>query len=254
PDATDVAGQAIGILRHDLHGIAAVGLIDPHGPGGADAMAVQENHDLADCLLLGPGDRDACGSYRTNAVYLAQAIRCRLDDIEHLLAKGAPKLLGIDRANAADHARGEALLDALDRSGRRGLEEAGLELLTVSAVIDPVAGRGHPFAGRDRGGMAHQGDQFAVATGPNPQDAKAILSVLVRDALDHSGEHLAIHWRGLVLHSRRHTLGSGDGGRPRGLLRGSWPSPHCQLGVECPRAHLRRSRPSLTCRRTRMES
>src|SRR5262249_31680791 len=155
--------------------------VDPHRQGGADAMAVQENHDLADCLLLGPGGRDASGSYRTDAVYLLQAIRCRLDDIEYLLTKGAQKLLGIARANAADHARGEVLLDGLDRRGRRGLKETSLDLLTVSAVIDPVAGRGHPFAGRDRSGMAHQGDHFAVAAGLNPQDAKAILSVLVRD-------------------------------------------------------------------------
>ena len=33
PDATNVARQAIGILRHDLHGIAAVGLVDAHRPG-----------------------------------------------------------------------------------------------------------------------------------------------------------------------------------------------------------------------------
>jgi hypothetical protein len=36
PDATDIAGQAIGVLRHDLHGIAAVGLVDAHRPRGAD--------------------------------------------------------------------------------------------------------------------------------------------------------------------------------------------------------------------------
>jgi len=52
PDATDVAGQAIGILRHHLHGIAAVGLVDAHGPRRADTMAVQEDHDLADTLCL----------------------------------------------------------------------------------------------------------------------------------------------------------------------------------------------------------
>src|SRR6266571_3992430 len=51
-DATDVAGQAIGVLRHHLHGIAAVGLVDAHGPRRADTMAVQEDHDLADTLCL----------------------------------------------------------------------------------------------------------------------------------------------------------------------------------------------------------
>src|SRR5438132_3442037 len=80
PDATDVAGQAIGILRHDLHGIAAVGLVDAHRPRRAHTT-VQEHHDFADRLLLGPGGRNATGSYRTDSVHLPQATRLRLDDV-----------------------------------------------------------------------------------------------------------------------------------------------------------------------------
>src|SRR6266567_1284663 len=86
---------------------------------------VQEDHDLADRLLLGPGGRDAAGSYRADAVHLPQAIRLRLDDVEHLVAEGAQELLRIDRTNAADHCRGEVLLDALDRCRRGGLERTG---------------------------------------------------------------------------------------------------------------------------------
>jgi hypothetical protein len=48
--------------------------------------------------------------------------------------------------------------------------------------------------------MADQGDQLALATRLDPQDAKAIVGILVRDALDHSGEHLAIGWRKRALH------------------------------------------------------
>jgi len=47
----------------------------------------------------------------------------------------------------------------------------------------PIVGR-NPFAGRDRGGMADQDDQLAAATGLDPQDTKAVLGVLVSDALD----------------------------------------------------------------------
>src|SRR6266516_7691689 len=122
---------------------------------------------------------DAAGSYRTDAVHLPQAIRLRLDDVEHLVAEGAQELLRVDRTNAADHSRGEVLLDTLGRGGRRGLEEPGFELLAVGAVVDPVAGCRDPLAGRDRGGMADQGDQLAAAPGLNPDHAKAILGVLV---------------------------------------------------------------------------
>ncbi len=54
----------------------------------------------------------------------------------------------------------------------------------MGAVVDPVAGRRDPLAGRDRGGMADQGDQLALTTGLDPQDAKAVIGVLVGDALD----------------------------------------------------------------------
>ena len=61
-DAADIARQAIGVLRHHLHGVGAVGLVDTHRPRRADAMLVQEHHDLAHDLLLGPGVRDALGA------------------------------------------------------------------------------------------------------------------------------------------------------------------------------------------------
>ena len=65
-------------------------------------MAVQEHHDFPDRLLLGPGSGDAAGSYPTDAVDLTQSVRRRLDNVEHLLAKGAQELLGVGRANASD--------------------------------------------------------------------------------------------------------------------------------------------------------
>jgi hypothetical protein len=38
-----------------LRGVCPIGLEDADRPGGADPMAVQEDHDLSDDLLLGPG-------------------------------------------------------------------------------------------------------------------------------------------------------------------------------------------------------
>ena len=56
-DAADVAGQPVGVLRDQLNRVGAVGLVDAHRARGADAVAVQEQHDLADHLLLGPARR-----------------------------------------------------------------------------------------------------------------------------------------------------------------------------------------------------
>src|SRR5258707_9761186 len=109
-----------------LHGVGAVGLIDAHRARRANAVAVQEDHDLTDDLLLGPGRNNAARPHRANAIHLPQAVGLRLDDVEHLLPEGAQEFLGIDRANAPDHARSKVFLDAFDRSGRGGLEEPGL--------------------------------------------------------------------------------------------------------------------------------
>jgi hypothetical protein len=49
----------------------AVGLEDAHRPGGADPVAVKEDHDLPDNLLLGPCVRDPFGSNRADARHLA---------------------------------------------------------------------------------------------------------------------------------------------------------------------------------------
>jgi hypothetical protein len=63
-NAPEISCQAVGILRHDLHGIGAVGLKYPHRPGGADAVAVQEDHDLSNDLLFSPGSGDPPGPNR----------------------------------------------------------------------------------------------------------------------------------------------------------------------------------------------
>jgi len=113
-NAAYVPRQAIGILRHDLHGVGTVGLVDAHRSCRADTMAVQEDHDLPDDLLLGPGRDDPTRSHRANAIDFPQAIRLRLDDVEHLFAECAQEPLGVGRADAPDHARGKVLLDAFD--------------------------------------------------------------------------------------------------------------------------------------------
>ena len=51
--------------------------------------------------------------------------------------------------------------------------------------------------------MPHYGDEVAVAPRLDPDDTKAVLGVLVGDALDQSRQHLSIGWMGLRLHGAR---------------------------------------------------
>ena len=118
-DAADVARQAIWVFGHDLDGVRAVGLEDPHRPRRADAVALQEDHDLPHRLLLGPGSGDAAGSYRPDTRDFPQTIRRRLDDVEYLLAESAHELLRINRPHAPDHAGREVLLDPVGRGRGR---------------------------------------------------------------------------------------------------------------------------------------
>jgi hypothetical protein len=93
PMPANVPGQPVGVIGHDLNGIGAIGLKNPHCPGGADPVAVQEDHDLAHGLLFGPGGEDVACTNRPDAVDLAQPIRPGLDDVENVLAECANEFL-----------------------------------------------------------------------------------------------------------------------------------------------------------------
>ena len=114
-DAADVLCEPIRVLAHDLHGIRAIGLEDPHRARRAHPMLVQEDHDLADHLLIRPARRDLGRAHGANACDLAQPLGCGLDDVEDVFPEGLYQALGIDRSNAADHAGAEVFLDAVDR-------------------------------------------------------------------------------------------------------------------------------------------
>ena len=189
-DAADVAREAVRVLADDRHGLGAVGLVDAHRPARADAMGVQEQHDLAHDLLLGPASGDALGALGAYALDLAQTRRLGLDHVEDGLAEGLHQALGIGGPDAADHARAEIALDALDRRRRGRLEEGGPELQAVRPVVGPGAGDLDPFAGRDHGGMADDGDEVALPASLEAEHAEAVLLVVERDALHETGEVL----------------------------------------------------------------
>jgi hypothetical protein len=153
---------------------------------------MQEDHDLADDLLVRPCRRDLGGPHRTDTLDFPQPLGVGLDDVEYVLAKLPDHALGVDRTDAADHARTEVLLDALDRRRGRGLQKPRPELLAMGAVVGPFAGGRHPLAGRDHRRMAHRRDKIAVAARLEPQDAEAVFRVVEGDPLDEARENFGI--------------------------------------------------------------
>ena len=192
PDAADIASQPIRVLGHDLDGVGTVGLEDPHRPRRADPVAVQEHHDFPHGLLLGPCGKNAGSANRSNAVDLAQPVRCCLDDVEDLLAEGAHQLLGVNRADAPDHAGREVLFDTVGRIWEGGAQEPRFELLAMGAVVDPFTRGGDPLAGRNGCGMADYGHDVTMPAGLGTQNAEAILGVVVGNTLDQAGQNFLI--------------------------------------------------------------
>src|SRR5262249_29520617 len=138
-DAPDVGGQAIGVGPHQFHGLVAVGLVDAHGPRGADAVRLEEDHDATDGLLLLPALADALQSARAEPRDLLKEGRDFVDDLQRALAKNGNDFAGEMWADALDQSRAEVLLNALNAVRRRAAQRFGLELLTVLAVLHPAA-------------------------------------------------------------------------------------------------------------------
>jgi hypothetical protein len=138
--------------------------------------------------------------HRSDAIDLPQAVRLGLDDVKYLVPESSQQFLGVDWPNASDHARGKVLLDAVERCRGRGLEKPGFELLTMSAVIRPVTGGRDPLTSGNHRSVANDRDEIAVTSRLYPDDAKAVLGVLVGDALDQPGKHLPVRWLWLGLH------------------------------------------------------
>ena len=187
-DAADVAREPIGILGHHLDGVMAIGLEDAHRPRRADAIGMQEDHDVADGLLLGPAGGDLPGAEFADAGDLPQLLGVGLDDFEGRLAEGADDPFGELGTDAAHHAGAEIFLDALGRRRRRRLQQIGLELQAVRAIGDPDADGVDEFAGRDRRRMADDGDEIAPPARLHLQDREAVLLVVKRHPLDGADE------------------------------------------------------------------
>ena len=103
--AVNIPRQAVGVAAHHAEGLVAVLLVDLDRQVGADAVAVQEEHDLFDLLLLIPGKGDQAGALGADIRHFAQALGLAFDHFEGLSAEMGHDALGQARADAPDQAR-----------------------------------------------------------------------------------------------------------------------------------------------------
>ena len=190
PDAADVAREPVRILGHDLDGVMAIGFEDADRPRRADAVGVQEEHDVADGLLLGPAGGDLSSAELADARDIPQLLGACLDDFECRHAEYGDDPLGELRADTAHHAGAEVFLDPLGRCWRRGLEEVRLELQPVRSVGDPDADGVDEFARRNRRGVADDWHKVALPPSLHFQDGETAVLVVERHPLDRADERV----------------------------------------------------------------
>src|SRR5262249_35664721 len=160
-------------------GVAAIGFEDANGPRRADTVGLQEHHDLADYLLVGPTARDALRPHGTDAIHGGQPFGLLLDDIEDALSERMNTPFHECGSHALDQSRSEVSLDALDRTRRCRSQERRSELKTVVTARLPATACSDIFTRRDRGGGTDQRDQIPVAANLEPEDAKAVIRVVI---------------------------------------------------------------------------
>ena len=168
-------------------------------------MRLEEDHDLADRLLVRPAGGDALRAQRTDALHFAQTSRRPLDDVEDGVAERGDQSLGVGGADALDQARSEIALDPGRGARRRDLEVESTELRAVLARRLPAAARLHVLASGDRRRQADHGRRLASTAQPDAQDGEAALGVVEDDLLDLTGQRLAI---GVVVGGRDRALHS----------------------------------------------
>ena len=66
------------------------------------------------------------------------------------------------------------------------------ELLAVGAIVDPFAGSSDPLASRNCCGMADDGHDVTMTARLGAQNAKAILCVVVGNALNEARQHFLV--------------------------------------------------------------
>ena len=183
-DPGDIARQQIRIGPNARDRLFAVEFVDAQRAARADAVAVQENHDVAHHPLFGPRRFDLLAPPLPDPRHLLQAGRRIFDDVENFLAEFGHHLFGVNRTDSADQTAAQILFDALLRRRRLTTDVRGPQLHAVLAVLFPAPLGRDPLPGRDRGNHPDHRDQIAAALDLHLQDGKSGVLVVKSDPLD----------------------------------------------------------------------
>ena len=185
-DAPYVIRQTIGILLHDLNAFIAIGLKDFCRVAGADIMPLQEDHDIADLLLLLPALFDPFYTDAANPRYFQQLLRPLFDHVQGIFAELPDDLLGVFGPNPLDQAAAQIFFHAVDCGRQCLFKGLDRELPAVFGVHFPETAQGKHTAHMYIRHFPYDRDQLLKAFGPAFDDTIAVLWILISDPFDHA--------------------------------------------------------------------
>ena len=150
-NAMDILGERVRIATNTLDRIGSVGLVNPHCATGAHPVRMQEQHDFADDLLVGPCIGDLYPSSRANSLNRFQILRAILNHLKNVFPECLHQLFRVYRPYPFDYSTAEVFLDSLPSSWRNALEQSRFKLSTVLFVDDPIPLGGDPLTGGNSG-------------------------------------------------------------------------------------------------------
>ena len=183
--AFDLAADSVGFVGEDLLRVLPVGLDDTYAQRVGHAVGLQEDHDLAQGLLVVPRGLDRLRASGADAVDFAEAARLVGDDVEGADAEAGDDLVGVGLADAFDETAAEVFADAVDRRGQARAERAYAQLRAVRRVAFPVTADVDRLAALQAGHVAEDDDLLA-GLGREFRDREMRLLVEPQDALDHA--------------------------------------------------------------------
>ena len=80
-DSIKIPGQPVRIVGDNGDGRITIGLVDPHGKKGADAVGLQKHHDIANGAVFDPGRLDAFQFFLGNTRNLGKPLDIAFKDL-----------------------------------------------------------------------------------------------------------------------------------------------------------------------------
>jgi hypothetical protein len=176
--------QPEGIPAQQGHGAPAVAPGDAHGQGRADAVAVEEDHDLPQVLLGLPGGADIRPAPGSDAGHLGEALDLSVDDLQGGLAEARHDALGHAGPDALDQAGAQVAPEAFGGHRHPQAVIGDAELGAEGGVPLPLPLELQFLAGAGGREGPHHRDGAGQAVGPQPGHGETALGVGVGDAFD----------------------------------------------------------------------